>query len=620
VAFDFLKKKKRGRPKKSETSGDRYKPKWWLQEIQRAKDVKEEWRKRFRVPLSYEYWEGIQRPQDVNADEWITINLIYSSILAELPSLYSTDPYFYIKLARSYSINPQDIALYEKKAKVRQSMLNYLKREIDLKTTSRLSIFDALFQFGITKVHYHADIVDNEKAGSPILDNMGGIMVDDDGEAMMEPETLPAGQAYRVSRIHPDDFFVDPDAGPLDSDVGWRCHRYREHIEDFRDNKRYTEKARGVEGVQATEAKDESEKDRERRKKGGLATREAENKAEYVILYEMWHDAHDEWFVVAEGYDDFVRKPADVPPGTEEHPFVDLRYTLRDDSWYPLPPVSQLLDSQYDYCFFRSKLSSHLKRFNRKYELDENAVDDFEESAIALTLGDDGTVIRSRGQGIPAVRPIQDAPLDQQLHTNLAYNKQDFTELAVGANQRGARSGVDSATEAGILEKRAMVREGDRLGLVVDFLQHIGRKLDQLVQKYIDADQAIKVTGPEAEAYWELVKTSDYDQINGEYEYTINVGSVTPQLPEIERAQWTQFLTLLGSAPFLATSKRLLEKGAEMFNINDEAMVEELHQIAMQQVQMQQQGAGPPGVGGGVSNPASAVGGGQGINNIRGGA
>jgi len=609
--------KKRGRPKKSESTDGRGTPTWWLQEIQRAKDVKEEWSKRFRIPLAYDYFEGAQKPSGYPDDEWITINLVYSSILAELPSLYSTDPYYYIKLARSYSVNPQDIALFEKRAKVRQSMLNYIKREIDLKTTSRVNIFDAFFQFGVSKVHYHSTLQDNENAGNPLMDSSGGVMVDENGEAMLEPETIPVGEAYVVSRIHPDDFFVDPEASSLDNTVRWRCHRYKEHIDYFKTNKRYTAEARKE--IKATEAKDESEKERERRKKGGLATRDDTPEPEYIVLYEIWNAADDEWFVVADGYDKFVRQPDEMPPGTEDHPFVTLRYTMRDDSWYPLPPVSQWLDSQYDYCMFRSKLSTHLKRFNRKYELDETLVSDWEQSATDLTLGDDGTVIRARGQGISAVRPISDAPLDQQLHTNLAYLRNDFQDLAVGANQRGARSGVDSATEAGILEKRAVLREGDRVGLVVDFLQLVGRKLDQLVQVHIDKDQAVKVTGPESETYWELIRVSDYDDIAGEYEYTINVGSVTPQLPEIERAQWTAFLGLLASAPFLATSKRLLEKGAEMHHINDEALVEELFKIATQQVQMQQQQQQAKGVGGGISNPMPASGGGAGINNIRGG-
>ncbi len=65
------------------------KAKEWLQKISRAKKVREEWRSKFRVPLAYSYWEGTQRPPGVDAEDWITINMIYSNLQAELPSLYS---------------------------------------------------------------------------------------------------------------------------------------------------------------------------------------------------------------------------------------------------------------------------------------------------------------------------------------------------------------------------------------------------------------------------------------------------------------------------------------------------------------------------------------------------
>lgn len=43
------------------------------------------------------------------------------------------------------------IAYYEQIALVRQSMLNYLKGELNLKEKMRLAIFDAMFQFGTIK-------------------------------------------------------------------------------------------------------------------------------------------------------------------------------------------------------------------------------------------------------------------------------------------------------------------------------------------------------------------------------------------------------------------------------------------------------------------------------------
>jgi hypothetical protein len=157
--------------------------------------------------------------------------------------------------------------------------------------------------------------------------------------------------------------------------------------------------------------------------------------------------------------------------------------------------------------------------------------------------------------------------------------------------------------------------------LVLDFLSEGGRKLDLLVQANLTTYQAVKVSGPQGES-WQPVTPEDYGEIEGEYEYSIDVGSITPQLPEIERAQWIGFLGALMQAPYLMQSRRLLIKSAEMFHIEDETMIDELQQIAQQM--MQQQG-GAPGAAGGqpnlsAANPVSAQGGAAaGIANIRGG-
>lgn len=609
----------RGRPKRvvpEKTDAQK-----WLEKISRAKKVREEWLNSFRVSLGYEYYEGRQRPSWVSEEDWITLNKVYSNLEAILPSLYSVDPYFYIKLKRSFKPDQSIIAKYETKAHIRQAFLNYLKGELRLKAKGRLSIKDAFFQYGIIKVHLSADLQENEKAGNPIIGEDGHPVLDPKTrEPQMEPDLIPANKRYRLSRIHPSDFLVDEDAGPDDDDVKWKAHRVKMSLEKAKKDLRFPKEVR--DNLKATEIKDEAEKDRENRKKG-LASNDAKGKnPDVVVTWEVYDRENSQWFILAEGNEAFLIEPGDIPAGTEQDPFVDLRFTLRDDSWYPIPAVSQWIDPQRDYCQFRSKLHTHLKRFNRKYEMDMSAFDKPEEAAAQLKSGDDGTVLqKSRATGFNAVSPIADAPLDQQLHTALAYLNMDFAEIAVGSNQRNSGQGVDSATEAGIIEKREIIREGDRVALVQDFVIDIGRKTDQLVQAHITEDQAIKVSGPQGED-WQTVRKSDYEEIAGEYEYTVNVGATTPQLPEIERAQWTAFLTLIASAPQLLLSKTLLTETARMFHIENEQLVNELYDLGQKimdgQVPMPGTQGSAPGSGTPAS-PMSAMGAGMGMNNVRGG-
>lgn len=567
-----------GKAKEEEPKGDP-KAKEWLDKIKKAGQVREEWRKGFRVTTAYDYWEGRQRPPSVPESQWITINLFYSTLITMLPSLYNTDPYFYIKLKRSFIPEPMMIALYDQRGRIRQSMINYLKEELELKEKMRMSIFDAIFQFGVIKIHYEAEMVENPDKGKFVIGEDGTISLNEKGEPIKEPNEIPASEAYKITRIHPDDFLVDEDAGPLNEDVKWKAQRIKENVKDVRKNKKY--KASSRQSVQPTEISDQVQREREQRKKGSVyASAEKNQENDVVVLWEVWNIEDDEWFVVAEGCNDFMIDPSGVPNGTEGDPFIDLRFTMRDDSWYPLPAASQWIDPQREYCDLRSKLMVHRKRFNRKYTAFLQGLKD-ESELTKLEIGDDGTCIITTSPGDAIVSPIKDAPLDQNHIQELALLRNDMALLAVGPNQARSGQGVDSATEASIIEKRLQVQEGDWIGSVIDMATKIARKLDQLVKANITRDQAIKVAGPQGE-YWELVRTGDYEDIEGEYEYSVNVGATTPKLPEIERAQWIAFLNLIASAPQLALSKRLLKQMSELFHIDDEAMLNEIYQIAFQ--------------------------------------
>lgn len=598
---------KRGRPKKSEyppevkkspenkTEAEQVKE--WLACIDRAKKVKEKWRDDFRVALGYEYYEGRHRPPHIPAAEWITLNLIYSRIDAKLPSLYSTDPYYHVKLAKTYSPDPSTIPAFELKAKVRQSMLNYLKGELDLQSEAQAAILDGMFQFGVVKTHLSADLMENPKKGNPVIGEDGRPLIDKEtGEPVMESDEMAANETYNVARVDPDDFLVDECAGPLEASVCWYAHRIKYPLSEAKTNSRFNASARSY--LKATEMKDQWDKDKDSAR--GIVT-QGEGKAkdpDTVVTWEIYHVREKKWLTVSEGCDRFLIKPGPLPGGIEKHPFSDYRPVKRPNSWYPIPPVSQLLDPQREYCESRSKFLTHRKRFNRKYELYTAGLVDATKAMTQLQYGDDGTVIE-KNQPQQAAFPIADAPLDQQFHMEMAYLKKDFDDIDGG---QLPIPGVDSATEAGIIEKRTLTREGHHVNIVTKFLTSIGRKLDQLVQAHIKRDQAVRVVGPEGEA-WEMVRQEDYARIEGEYEYSIATGSMLPQLPEIERAQLSNFAGMFVQAPQLfAAMPMFTRKLLKAHGIDDESVIEEFKALG----DMIAQGAIPPGPGATGSQPNTA--------------
>jgi len=579
----------------------------WEERIQQAKKAHQDWMDESKVELAREYFKGKQNP-GYSKDEWITINKIYSHLKARLPSLYAIDPYFYVKLKKSFSPIPADIARFDQKGRGRQAMLNYLKVELELKTKARLSIQDAHFSYGVIKVHFAADEMENPDAEKEIQDDNQQVLLDQEGNPLLEPKTIPINERYVITRIHPDDLIWDVDAGPLEDKWHFLAERIRMTREEAEQDKRFAK--RKLDAIQAVAD------EREKEKSGtfsrftsffrGSETNAKDKDEELLTFWEIYDLDHKQWLMIAEGAEVPMIKPTDLAKGVEKHPYGILRFTLPDNSPYPITPVSQMMDPQKEYNLARSRILTHRKRFNRKYEVVQNLLMD-ETEASKLETGDDGTFIMVQAKG--AVTPIQDAALDQQSYTELALLNSDIVEIMGNPDHARAIASADSATEASLLDRRLEIREGDDMSLVIDWILVIARKLDQLVQANISRDEAVRIVGPEGEN-WQMIRESDFQNIEGEFEYSVNVGASSPRLPDIERSQWIAFLSqVVIPFPHILTAPNVMRRMAEMFHIEDEASLEEFRQLGLKIMQGQLPQPGAQGSQAGVSqqNPVSQI-------------
>jgi hypothetical protein len=200
----------------------------WEERIKKAKKFREEdFENNFQTKLGLSYYEGNQKPDGVIANEWITVNKIFSHLRTQLPLLYSVDPYFYIKLKRTKSLDPIQIASQEAKAEKRQAMINYLKVELNLKQKARLGVQDAHFEYGVMKTHYTAELVENPDKGKPIMSESDGEddesipLFGDDGVQLIEPDEIPINERYVIQRVRACDFLFSEDAGTLQDKWHW---------------------------------------------------------------------------------------------------------------------------------------------------------------------------------------------------------------------------------------------------------------------------------------------------------------------------------------------------------------------------------------------------------------
>jgi len=450
--------------------------KLWEERIQRAKKVREDWAKEFRVDEGWSYFEGQNNP-GYPPDQWINVNKIYSHLQAQLPMLYSIDPYFYIKLKKSFQPDPKTIQKYELKGKGRLAMVNYLKGELDLKSKARMGILDAHFEYGVIKVRRAADWKNHPKAGESILDDDGNEMIDETtGGPLVYPDQLPVNERYEICWVNACDFLFDEDAGPLEDSWSWVAHHIQMKKKDALEDPRFKKKA-----VKAVQPK--SKDDEEKPKSGFInwltKSKQERDENEVIDIWEVYDLKQREWLFMAEDAEELLMVPRGTPKGIDGHPFEILRFSNRKKSPYPIPPVFNALDPQKEYSLSRSMLLTHRKRFNRKYEVNPNLLVD-ETELSKLENGEDGTYIRVNALG--AVGPIQDAPLNQQNLQELMLLNNDLVEVFGTPSAARGVADADSATEASILDKRLEVREGDRISMVKDWVIGIAKKLDQLVQ------------------------------------------------------------------------------------------------------------------------------------------
>lgn len=577
----------------------------WEARINRALEVKTAWEERFRVKLSRDYFEGRQNP-GWPPEEWITVNKIWTHLQTQLPMLYQIDPYFYIKLRRSFDPNPFQMVRFDQSAKIREAHLNWLKTARNLKPKARLGIQDAHFAFGVMKVFHISDETENERAGEPILGDNEEPLIGDDGEPLIEPDIIASNGQFRWYRVHPDDFLFDADAGTLDDDWHWLAERIVMTPDQAKADRRLDNRAVETADKMSMEAAEHPERERK-----GLARlfssmeKPKEGDRQVIVGWEIYDLERRNMLFLLQGAERLAMPAGALPPGIETHPYSILRFALRDKSPYPIPPVSQALDPQREFNQSRSGILRHRKRFNRKYEVLENMKD---EELDKLEVGDDGSYIKVPQLG--SVNPIKDAPLDAQNYTELLALNRDLVEIFGTPDEARGIASADSATQAALIDRRLEVREGDRLSLVLEWVTDSGKKMDQLAQVHLTTEQAVQVSGPQGDR-WELVRPQDFTEIAGEFEYTVNIGASQPRIPQIERQQFLAFLNILVSAPWLALSPALLRQVAEWHHIDDERIITELMKIAQKltgggQTDGTQQGSGSQ-AGVGEQRPISAI-------------
>jgi len=111
--------------------------------------------------------------------------------------------------------------------------------------------------------------------------------------------------------------------------------------------------------------------------------------------------------------------------------------------------------------------------------------------------------------------------------------------------ERGVVERRKTAYEASKISGGGEIRKGDRRSLVADFMAGIGHKLLQSMQSNLTLDNAIEIAG-EIGKQW---KTINRDSISGDYTVGVEIGSLSPKIPELERQELMQVFQFIAQMP-----------------------------------------------------------------------
>lgn len=573
----------------------------WKREVEAAKRDREDWEEEFDCEKNEEYYKGHQWGDDEKYKDYYVINLCFPTLEAKLPSVLYNRPKVIITPKPSRADDP--FTLIDERARTREDTLNSIiaDPETQFMTATTLATHESHYRFGLVRVGFSADVVDNPNAGKPLLSEFTGEpLYDEKGEPVVGPPQIPTREGVWFKRIPAKDFLSSA-AKPhnklhLNEWVGYgewvrvedvKANPYYANTHDLKLSGRLSKHYGPPEEVETSEEKD---------KRRGL-----------IYIYHIWSNREKKYYVFADNGKRFL---VDGEP-FEKLPLALLGFHPIMDSVRPVPPMTPWRPIQDELNETRQMQRIHRRRFVRRYLTKKGLLD--QEAQDKLRFGPDGSLVEVGD--LESIKPLEDAKLDSAVAMNVPSTKEDFMEVTASSNnQRSAQSqGMDTATEAAIVEGRFRLREHTARTKVSEWLAEICAIALHLIETKASLpfwiERNVDPQGPglmqefgRVATAWEMITYEMGGSLS--YDVSIDIDSLSPVSQDIQRTEWTQVLALLTQPtimPLLVASDGLLRRTLSLYNIRGDKQVQEIRMalimtmLAQAQMTAASGGEGAPG-------------------------
>lgn len=532
-----------------------------------AKLSKSEMLKRYRTRLDHakrwrdeegydDTWErmldlyrGKHFPNGFDDEDRIAINIAFSTINVIFPALTVNHPKIEV-LANK----PED----EDRAVISQAIVNYWWRHYDFRSPFRRAAKDfAIMGHGWVKVGYKFVEEPEELTEEERQEQMQQMIAEADQFAMENPEMageLPTDEEIEASipetklvitedrpfieRVSPFDMFVDPEATSLD-DAKWIAQRIIRPLEDVQNDDKYRYGVRKSVKADAVLSADWMSNDQKKKLSADV---------ERVTVWEFYDLKENTICVFAEGSDDYLIDPVEIPYEFG-HPYEMIANYEIPDEFYPIGDLEMIEAPQQELNKTRSQMMNHRKKYGRKYLYRASALGpegrqglESNEDNIAIEVIDDNQPLQD------VIMPVPITPMSGDLYQYSQIIEADMDKVS-GVNEyaRGATPEVRrTATEAAMIQDASNARAADKLAVIELAIGRIARKVLQLAQQYMTAEQVARITGVDGKQYFFNYTNED---IEGEFDFMVEAGSTQPQNETFRRQQAVAMMNALG--PFI---------------------------------------------------------------------
>jgi|ETNvirnome_2_300_1030623.scaffolds.fasta_scaffold00134_21 uncharacterized protein (DUF1330 family) len=516
----------------------------WLKDIKESERVLEQEEKKWKRYKKYykNEFHGFR-----SNDDRITVNYPYALIRASIPQLYFKDPGIAVNTRKQRSGIPTKLNAQQKsgnenidgileqatgiaqtgspfgltpedRSPILESVDNYLIKELRVKKEVKKCILDTFLSIGYMKVGYTFDVELEASKLDGIVDYNEKIKRD----------------SVHIYRLSPKQVVVPIGYDDMDR-MPWIAIKYLFPVDDVKNNSSYKNVSQ-VKGSKIN-VSDFFTLDK--------PSKQQESQEDFVLVYEIWDKRNQEVILITDAGIELQSRP--WPFMMDGFPVVDMKFNEVPDEYYPVPDVKYIEAQTLELNRYRTKQMEHVRRFGRKYAVNDGLVNPEELSKLAR--GEDGVILKFPDNAGTAVSAISDAPMPSDNRFYQEDIKQDmrvisgFDEQQFGALSRGATT----ATESSIVEANKKLRIDEKADIVVDFIKDIFRKVNQLVNQLYTPDQIIAITG-DNNTKWE--PTDEEDEIKGEYDVKIEAGSTLPLTEEIREQKAITAIQILSSPLF----------------------------------------------------------------------